>query len=183
LGVRNTPESPTSPGGPRSLGADRRSGREQLRPRTMAVWFPSMPSMAPMELTRAGVAPMASMGGRSGLAFSARTESCDSIRARWANVVMTEGRATPTIRLGDRIRKDFLNFLVKKTIGPPNVWYISLDQAGRYSVCRLPFLCPRERRRCSRSHGEQLPFDDQALTLTPWGKQPVRNPAINPKHF
>ena len=47
-------------------------------------------------------------------------------------------RATPKIRPSDRIRKNSLSFLVNKTMRPPSVAHISLDQVGRYSVYRAP---------------------------------------------
>src|SRR6516164_4949878 len=52
-------------------------------------------------------------------------------------VLSAECRTTPTIQPRDRTRKDFLNSLVKKPILPPNPAYISLEQAGGYSVCWL----------------------------------------------
>jgi hypothetical protein len=55
-----------------------------------------------------------------------------------AAAALTDGREIPTIRLADTIRKNSPSVLVKKITIPQNVGYVLMDQAGRYSVCRLP---------------------------------------------
>jgi hypothetical protein len=52
--------------------------------------------------------------------------------------VATDIRTTPTIRQAGGIRKQSLHLLVQTPIRPQNVAYVSLNRAGRYSVCRLP---------------------------------------------
>jgi hypothetical protein len=89
-----------------------------------------------------GIKPMVEANcellGRFERGWSRRPIRCDSIRRRSASSAKPDARTVSTIRPGETIRKYSLNLLVKKATRPQNVGYVPLDQAGRYSVFRLP---------------------------------------------